>query len=129
MARVMLGGPHMTAPLSGELRVLRGGGARDARASAWPRAGIVALSVAIALVIGAASGSWKRRDVATLPDDQRLALYARTIEELREFCGERRPDALRDHCRELASLAEGFTECRNDCRALTGQQLVTEPTR
>ncbi|OFX20600.1 MAG: hypothetical protein A2V77_21860 [Anaeromyxobacter sp. RBG_16_69_14] len=125
----MLGGPYMTAPPSGELRVLRSGGARDARASAWLRPGVVALSVAIAIAVAAASGSWKRRDVARLPDDQRLALYARTIEELREFCGERRPDALRDHCRELASFAEGFTECRNDCRALTGKQLVRAPAR
>ncbi len=92
--------------------------------------GFVALSVALAaLVIGIASGSWKRRGVATLPDHQRLALYARTIRELREFCGERRSDALRDHCRELASFAEEFTECRTDCRALAGQQLVQEPTR
>jgi hypothetical protein len=91
--------------------------------------GFVALSVAMTLAIGVASGSWKRRGVATLPDDQRLALYACTIEELREFCGERRPDALRDHYRELASFVEEFTECRIDCRALAGQQLVRAATR
>jgi hypothetical protein len=120
----------MTWPPSGELRVLRGGNVHDGRGPiARLMPGVVALSVAMALAIGAASGSWKRRGVATLPDDQRLALYARTIEELREFCGEQRPDALRDHCRELASFVEEFTECRIDCRALTGQQLVREPTR
>ncbi len=91
--------------------------------------GFVALGVVMALAIGVASGSWKRRGVATLPHDQRLALYTRTIEELREFCGERRPDALRDHCRQLASFAEEFKECGIDCRALAGQQLVQEPTR
>jgi hypothetical protein len=126
----MLGGPDMTSPPSGELRVLHGGGVRASRdpiARLMP--GFVTLSVAMALAIGAASSSWRRRGIATLPDDQRLALYARTIEELRELCGERRPDALRDHCRELASFAEEFTECRIDCRALTGQQLVREPTR
>jgi hypothetical protein len=68
-----------------------------------------------------------------LARDERLAVASDggglTIEELRWFCGERRSDALRDHCRELASFAEEFTECRIDCRALAGQQLVQEPTR
>jgi hypothetical protein len=126
----MLGGPGMTSPPSGELRVLRGGGVRDGRGPiSRLTPGVVALSVAVALAVGAGSGSWKRRGVVTLPDDRRLALYARTIDELREFCGERRPDALRDHCRELASLVEEFAECGIDCRALAGQQLVLEPTR
>ncbi len=130
VARCMLGGSGMTSPPSGELRVLRGGGVRVGGGPiARLMPGFVSLGVAMAFAIGVASGSWKRGGVAALPDDQRVALYARTIEELREFCGERRPDALRDHCRELASFAEKFTECRIDCRALARQQLVQEPTR
>ena len=86
------------------------------------------------LAIGAAlawsnSGIPDRRAIRSLPEPQRLALLSRTVDELKRSCGEGRPDALKDHCRELASFASKFDECRGDCEALAHLQLAPVPTR
>ncbi|HET9595697.1 MAG TPA: hypothetical protein VFP65_08955 [Anaeromyxobacteraceae bacterium] len=73
--------------------------------------------------------SAKRRALRTLPAEQRAAVLARTLEELRETCGPGAPDVLRDHCRELASFAAQFDDCRGECEALVRGHLTSSPTR
>jgi hypothetical protein len=51
------------------------------------------------------------------------------VDELRRSCGEGRPEALRDHCRELASFAAQFDECRGECETLVRRDLTPVPTR
>jgi len=106
------------------------GGAPAARTrTGWlSAAGITLVVVAIAAAIVAGLGS-RQRALHALPEDQRLALYSRTLADLREFCGDGRPEALRDHCRELASFVVQFAECRGECQELAARQLVSAPTR
>ncbi len=115
----------------GTLRALPGGGgAPETRArTGWlGAAGIALVVVAIAAAIISGLGS-RQRALHALPEDQRLALYSRTLGDLREFCGDGRPEALRDHCRELASFVVQFAECRGECQELAARQLVSAPTR
>jgi hypothetical protein len=119
-----------TMGMSG-LRVLRGSGGR-ARASSghdWLWYVFVALAIVAVLAIVVGSLSSDKRAIEALPDDQRLAVYSRTFEDLRSFCGTGHPDALRDHCRELASFVARFPECRGECETLTRRLLVARPTR
>jgi hypothetical protein len=61
--------------------------------------------------------------------DERTALLSRTVEDLRRFCGAGRPPDLEDHCRELASFASRFDECRGECEALVRPLITPTPTR
>lgn len=94
----------------------------------WLAPALAALAIVAALV-WSNSGIPDRRAIRSLPEPQRLALLSRTVDELKRSCGEARPDALKDHCRELASFASKFDECRGDCEALTHLQLAPAPTR
>ena len=89
----------------------------------------VALVIAAILVAVVWSPPSERKALRALPDEQRTALLARTVDELRLFCGEGRPAVLQDHCRELASFAAQFDGCRGDCEALVRHQLTPVPTR
>jgi hypothetical protein len=104
------------------------------RGPARPHAGRV-LSTLVVLVVFAVLVATlfvptsERRALRALPEKQRLALLSRTVDELRQFCGESRPAALEDHCRELASFAAQFDECNGECEALVHHQLAPAPTR
>lgn len=67
--------------------------------------------------------------VRGLPLEQRAALLSRTLDELRHSCGNARGTALDAHCRELASFAARFDECRGECEALVRPLVVPNPTR
>ncbi len=82
--------------------------------------------VALALLSGPSSG---KRALRGLPDGQRRALLSRTVDELRGSCGEARAEALADHCRELASFAARFDECRGECEELVRRVLTPVPNR
>jgi hypothetical protein len=84
----------------------------------------------LAVVLGALfEVTARRRALRALPAQQRAAVLARTVDELRDTCGPGAPDALRDHCRELASFAAQFDDCRGECDALVRRQLAAAPTR
>jgi hypothetical protein len=86
--------------------------------------------VLVALLAATVSGlSSERRALGSLPYEQRLALLSRTVDELRQSCGEGLPTALKGHCRELASFAARFDECHGECAALVHDQLALPPTR
>ena len=89
---------------------------------------VVLAIVAVATAVLPGSSS-ERRAIRSLPDGQRLAILSRTVDELRQFCDEERPGALEGHCRELASFAAQFDECRGECGALVRRQLAPTPTR
>jgi hypothetical protein len=86
--------------------------------------GAVAVLVTIVWNLGS-----ERRALRALPDEQRQALLSRTVEEMREICGPGRPEGLQAHCRELASFAAHFEECRGECLELVRQQLAPQPPR
>jgi hypothetical protein len=96
----------------------------------WLVPSIVALGIAIPIVLLSVSPwSAERRAIRSLPDSQRLAILDRTIGEIRLSCAGDRPDALRNHCRELATFASRFDECRGECATLVRLQLAPVPTR
>ncbi len=87
-------------------------------------AAAVAVLAAIAYVtLGA------ERGLRGVPAEQRAAILARTLDELRQSCGAEPPDALKEHCRELASFAAQFDECGGECASLVRRQLAAAPTR
>ncbi len=122
----------MRAAASSPLRPLPEGhhrrtGAR--RGTSWALAALVAAALlALLLAIGAQRSS-ERRALRALPREERLALVSRSVDELRRLCGDGRPGALEDHCRELASFVAQLDECRGECQALVRQQLTPAPTR
>ncbi len=84
------------------------------------------MAVLVAILSGISS---EKRAIRALPGEQRLTVLSRTVDELCQFCGPRRPAALEDHCRELASFAAQFDECRGECESLVRGQLASAPTR
>jgi hypothetical protein len=86
-------------------------------------------TIAAAMIAVLAGLARERRALGELPADQRNALLSRTVDELRQFCGAGRPSGLRNHCRELASFAAQFEECRGECEALVRRELTPIPTR
>jgi hypothetical protein len=89
---------------------------------------LIALAFAIAALVSGLSSS-ERRAIRAMPDRQRLELLSRTVDDLRQLCGEGRPPGLEDHCRELASFAAHFDGCRGECQALVRRELAPVPTR
>ncbi len=105
------------------------GRGRAGRTTDWLIPVFVVLAIVAVLVAIFAGPSSERRGLRALPDEQRLSILSRVVDELRQFCGEGRADALRDHCRELASFAAQFDECRDECEDLVRRQLAPVPTR
>lgn len=87
-------------------------------------ASLVAVLVAVALGLRS-----EREGLRNLPDAARTELFTRTVDELRQFCGEGRPRALDAHCRELAAFAAQFDACRDECKAIVSPHLAPRPTR
>jgi hypothetical protein len=129
VARGMLDRWRMRA-MHGALHLVpaRGGTPRGRKPS---RLAPTSLAVALcaALLAFASSSASGRRALRALPPDERQAVLSRSVDELRQFCGAARPEALEDHCRELAAFAAQFDECRGDCEALARRQLAPTPTR
>jgi hypothetical protein len=96
-------------------------------ATDWLLASFVVLVLVafLAATIEGLSSEW--RALRPLPHEQRLALLTRTTDELRQFCGADRRAALKGHCRELATFAGEFNECRGECAALVHSQLSPPP--
>ncbi|HEX7508336.1 MAG TPA: hypothetical protein VF550_16290 [Polyangia bacterium] len=57
-----------------------------------------------------------------MPQPERQALYARTLQNLRSVCSPP-SDALHDFCRDQARLALEFSECDRACQQLADRQL------
>jgi len=119
----------MNLALPGGVPILPG--SARGRTRAHPKAGwlVPVLTVAAMIVAFGSTPSSERRRLRALSDEQRSALLSRTVDDLRRFCGDGRPDALTGHCRELASFAAQFDECKGDCEALVHRQLAPVPTR
>ena len=96
--------------LPGEVRPIR------------PRRLVVALAaftVVVVLGVWGWSATAPRRAVERLSDEERRALYGRTIETLRSTCrDDHRPPALDDYCRGQADFIVLFPECEAACRDL-----------
>jgi hypothetical protein len=75
----------------------------------WLLAVVLVLGATVALVWTSATAD--TRALRALPDDVRLALYTRTLENLRGTCDPAPPRSLREFCREQAALAAKFQEC------------------
>ena len=129
MAQVVLDQSAMRTRADGGFQLLPGGGRVEARSgTGWLAPAVVALAIAVLVAIVSGISS-ERTAIRALPGEQRLSVLSRTVDELRQFCGERPPEALKDHCRELASFAARFDECRDECESLVRRQLVPAPTR
>lgn len=123
---------RMRVTIQGGVRFLRGGNrgpARPRRMTERLVAALAVLGVVVVLVAIVWSLGSERRALRALPDDQRLALLSRTVDEMRQFCREGRPEALKKHCHELASFAAQFAECRGECEELVRLQLAPAPPR
>ncbi len=90
---------------------------------------LVLLGIAMVLLAILRSLGSERRAVRALPSEERVALLARTVDEMRQFCGERRPEALEKHCRDLATFAAQFDECRGECEALVRREFAPASPR
>lgn len=102
----------------------------EARATTdWFLTSFVVLVLVAVLAATIAGLSSERRALRSLPSEERVALLSRTVDELRQFCSEGQPAALQGHCRELASFAARFDECRGECEGLVHRQLAPRPVR
>lgn len=91
-------------------------------------AAVITIAVATTVAFGWSIAAG-RNAVRGIAPEQRVALLSRTLEELRQSCGEARAAALDDHCRELASFAAQFDECRGECEAQVRPLITPNPTR
>ena len=84
----------------------------------------VAFTVAIVGVIWlwAWSDGAERRAIRSMPQLERQALHARTLQNLKSVCSPP-SDALHDFCREQAQLVLEFQECERTCQELADRQL------
>ena len=90
---------------------------------------VVSLVAATLFAIASSRGLSGRRGLGGVAPDQRAALLARTLDDLRQFCGAGHAPDLEVHCRELAAFAAGFEECRGECEALVRPLITPNPTR
>jgi hypothetical protein len=130
VARLVLPGSFVQADLQDELEALPSGSRLGSRRSSdWLYTTLlVAVAALVVLAIALGSGS-EQRAIRRLPEDQRQALLTRAIDDLRQSCGEGRPDGLRTHCRQLAEFAAQFDECTGACAAYVRRELTPKPTR
>jgi hypothetical protein len=82
--------------------------------------------VAGALVLGVGLWVWcagaEQRAIRRLPRDERIALFQRTLENVRSTCADDDP-ALGAYCADQARILLLFAECDASCRELAGLQL------
>jgi hypothetical protein len=113
-----------------QLRLLDAGAQTESAGAArrrrpWVWAGVGAVAVTAIISANVIAG---RRITRSIPAEQRTAIYARTLDELKQFCGAP-PPGLKGHCRELASFVSSLDECRAECEAIVRAQLAPNPTR
>jgi hypothetical protein len=86
-------------------------------------AGCTVLTALLALLVWSVTAD--TRALRALPHDQRLAIYGRTLQNLKTTCTPAAPASLRDFCRKQAELAARFKECEDDgiCQQLTRPHL------
>ena len=90
----------------------------------WLAGGLVVIAL-VAFAIVHQTGS--EREVRSLPDPERRALYQRTLETLKTTCANASGPTLREYCREQAEFMKNFPECDDACRALVLQLTITRP--
>ena len=62
------------------------------------------------------------RAIQAMPEPERRALYARTLENLATVCVDA-PDGMHDYCEGEARLALEFSECEQSCQALAARHI------
>ena len=92
------------------------------------------LTATLAALVGATFLWWsltaEARALHALPDEQRLALYFRTLANLKNICDPAAPRSLRDFCRGQAELALKFRECEADPSCLVvARRHIPQPRR
>lgn len=94
----------------------------------WCGAGLAAALAIVALWWWNVSA--ETRDLRALPDEQRLPLYRRTLDNLKNICDPAAPRSLREFCHQQAVLALRFKECEGDalCTELARRHL-SQPHR
>jgi cytochrome b pre-mRNA-processing protein 3 len=103
-----------------------------ATSSAVPGQRFVPIAVTI-LVLGVA-GSWfwsrhqESQDLLALPNQERQALYQRTLETLESICARATGPELNDYCHDQAQFIARFPECGTKCAAVC-QRLAQRPTK
>jgi hypothetical protein len=90
------------------------------------KAAALALSVA-GTVLFVTSWVWingaEQRALLRLPDEERRALYARTLETVESSCNPHlRAEGLDELCYEQAALLTKFPECDGACMALVARR-------
>jgi hypothetical protein len=64
------------------------------------------------------------RALKQLPPDERSAVFARELENLKSLCGHSPPkEALQERCESLASFVLELPECDEACKALARSRL------
>lgn len=101
---------------------------RRARRLPWALGAAVLLVSVFTFWIWAADAD--RRELQSLPDGPRQALFHRILDDLHESCDPAPPRSLRDHCRRQAELALKFRECDADphCQELA-RRHAAQPRR
>jgi hypothetical protein len=90
-----------------------------ARRRWWTLIALGALALALALIALLAAPTPEERALGRMAPDERQAVYARGMENLRVLCGEgRRSDALEQECAEQIRFLLQFPECDEACRAI-----------
>jgi hypothetical protein len=84
------------------------------------------IALALAALIGVGVWLWfagsEQRAIRRLPRDDRVALFQRTLENVRTICAST-DLALGPYCAEQARILLLFAECDSGCRELAGVQL------
>jgi hypothetical protein len=84
------------------------------------------LWLALAIALGVGFWVWsegsEQRAIHRLPRDERLALYQRTLENVRTICVSQ-DLALGPYCAEQARILLLFAECDDECRRLAALQI------
>ncbi len=96
------------------------------------RLAVVVACVALGLAwlaIRYVGGTAERRAIEELPEQERRALYERTLKTLTSSCEpETRPRGLDGYCNDQATFIVSFPECDASCQALASR-LRRGPTR
>lgn len=88
----------------------------------------ILLMIGLALAVVAITFLWwlqgtsEERALRDLPDDERHALYDRTLENLRTICA-RENEGLSGFCRRQAKIVIALPECDAGCRSLAKAHL------
>jgi len=87
---------------------------------------LLALTLAVTVFV-TASTLLDEREVGRLPSAEKAYLLSRTVEFLRAECGPGRASVLADECRDEATFATRFPECRGECEALVRREFLPRP--